>query len=188
MGVDHPERSITPNLTPTSPPRWGWGGGLRATVRSPCQTPRHLASPSCGVVGAPAGQAGCQLTHPRPPNSPDSPTWASVARGKGARAVKQSCPVQQPAVIAADFTVLFDRCLASGLKARLIFSHAAGHQVLTVTCNLPAPAVNLAAAGKRRRRHRRRLRRGKPSKLRLECLRRPLLLQLHQLQLHHRQP
>ncbi len=73
--------------------------------------------------------------------------------------MKQSCPEQQPVVIAADFMALFDRCLASGLKARLIFSHAAGHQVLTVTCNLPAPAVNLAAAGKRRRRHRRRHRR-----------------------------
>jgi hypothetical protein len=29
----------------------------------------------------------------------------------------------QPAVIAADFTALYDRCLASGLKARVVFSH-----------------------------------------------------------------
>jgi hypothetical protein len=75
--------------------------------------------------------------------------------------VKQSCPVQQPAVIAADFLALYNRCLASGLKARLNFSHSAGHQVLTVSCNLPEPAVNLAAAGKRRRRHRRRQRRAR---------------------------
>jgi hypothetical protein len=76
--------------------------------------------------------------------------------------VKQSCPEQQPAVIAADFTALYDRCLASGLKALLIFSHATGQQVLTVTCNLPAPTVNLAAAGKRR--HRRRQRRARAAK------------------------
>jgi hypothetical protein len=139
----------------------GLGGGAPccSTVILPDPPPPRL--PICGVVGEPAAPVGGQLTHPCPPNSPDSPTWGSVARGEGARAVKHSCPGQQPAVIAAEFTALFDRCLASGLKARLVFSHAAGHQVLTVSCNFPVPAANTATAGKRRCCHRRPRRRGR---------------------------
>ncbi len=76
---------------------------------------------------------------------------------------------QQPAVIAAEFTALFDRCLAFGLKARLVFSHATGHQVLTVTCNLPAPSVDSATAGKRCRRHRCRQRRGRSANVASEA-------------------
>jgi hypothetical protein len=136
----------------------GAGGGFSNAAQSTCRTPRHLASPIWGAAGEPADPAGRQLIHPRPPNSPDFPTWASVARGEGARAVKHCRPVsgQQPAVIAADFMALYDRCLASGLKSRLVFSYAAGHQILTVSCNFPAPAVTTTAAGKRRRRRRHR--------------------------------
>jgi hypothetical protein len=103
--------------------------------------PRHLASPICGVAGQPAMLAGNQLTHPRSYNSPGAPTWASVARGEGACAVKNIRPLQQPAVSAEDFTALYERCLASGLKARVVFSHAAGCQTISVSCTFPVPAV-----------------------------------------------
>ncbi len=92
--------------------------------------------------------------------------WASVARGDvGVGAGASTCPKQQPAVpavTAADFTALFDSCLAGGLKARLVFSAVAGGQTLTLSCHLPVPASTTAVAGKRRRRrHRRRRKRGR---------------------------
>jgi hypothetical protein len=121
-------------------------------VQSPCLAPRHLASPICGVAGEPAMPAGSQLTHPRPYNSPRATTWASVARGEGASVVNTARPQQQPAVTAAEFIALYDRCLASGLKARVAFSHAAGRQTLSLTCIFPVPAGSAAAAGKRSRR------------------------------------
>jgi hypothetical protein len=109
--------------------------------------------------------AGSQLTHPLPYNSPRATTWASVARGEGASAVNIARPQQQPAVTAAEFIALYDWCLASGLKAHVAFSHAAGRQTLSLSCIFPAPAGSpagsAAAAGKRRRRHRRRRRRGR---------------------------
>jgi hypothetical protein len=37
--------------------------------------------------------------------------------------------------------------MASGLKVRVVISHAAGVQVLTVTCSIPALAKTVAAAG-----------------------------------------
>jgi hypothetical protein len=52
--------------------------------------------------------------------------------------------------------------MASGLKVRVIISHAAGCQVLTVSCSIPVPAVTDTAAGRRRRHRRcRRRRRGR---------------------------
>jgi hypothetical protein len=106
-------------------------------------------------------EADRQLTHPRSHISPCAPTWASVVRGEGARAAKTSRPSQQPAVIAAEFTALYDQCLASGLRARVVFNHVDGQQTMTVSCSFPAPAETSAATGRRRRRHRRRQRRGR---------------------------
>ncbi len=83
-----------------------------------------------------------------------------MVRGEGARAVEHTRPPQL-AVIAAEFSALYDRCLASGLKARVVFSHAAGRQMLSVSCSFPVPAETTVAAGRRRRRHRRRRRRGR---------------------------
>ncbi len=60
-----------------------------------------------------------------------------MVRGDGACALKSSSPAQQPAVIAAEFTALYDRCLGSGLKACVVFNHAAGRQMLTVSCSFP---------------------------------------------------
>ncbi len=70
-------------------------------------------------------------------------------------------PLQQPAVTAADATALCDRCLASSLKAPVVFSPAAGRQTLSLSCTSPAPAESAAAAGKRRRHHHCRRRRGR---------------------------
>jgi hypothetical protein len=75
--------------------------------------------------------------------------------------VKTTSPSQQPPVLAADFTALYDRCLASGLKARVVFSHAAGQQILTVSCSFPVTAETSVATGRHRRRHRHRRRRGR---------------------------
>jgi hypothetical protein len=157
-----PPPTLTSDWPPASPPpRAGDRGGLQDAVRTTHRAPHHLASPTCRVAGEPAVPAGDQLTHPRPYNSPCAPTWASVVRGEGSRTVKSTRPPQQPAVIAADFTALYDRCLASGFKARVVFSYAAGRQTLSVSCIYPAPAETAAAAGKRCRRHRRRRRRGR---------------------------
>jgi hypothetical protein len=82
--------SSTPKFDkpPASPPGAGAGGGIRDAVRSPCRAPCHFASPICGVAGKPAG--------------------ASVVRGEGLCPVKNTPPLQQPVVIAADFTTLYD--------------------------------------------------------------------------------
>ncbi len=70
-------------------------------------------------------------------------------------------PTSQPAVSSADFSALYERCLVNGLKARVVFSHAAGFQVATITCSLPTTSAIAATAKKRHRRRRRRLRRGR---------------------------
>ncbi len=137
------------------PPCDGAGGVISTKYCHPAWPPATSPPPS-GVAGEPAVPAGWLLTYPHPYNSPGAPPppWASVARGEGLRAVKSTRQKQQPAAIAADFTALYDWCLASGLKARVVFSHAAGRQTLTISCNFPAPAETTAAAGKRRCRHR----------------------------------
>jgi hypothetical protein len=126
------------------------GGGGRyseaagwSTHRGPC----HLASPTSGDAGEPAGQAGCQLTHPSP-GSP-GPTWASVVRGDvNSREDDSTCPRPSPAISAAGFTALNNRCMAGGLKACIVISHAAGIKVLTVTCTIPVLAETAPAAGR----------------------------------------
>ncbi len=129
--------------------------GCQLTYPAPPLAPGHLTSPILGVVGERTGQVGRSYPTPHPSASPGSPTWASVARGDvGAHAVEPICTRQQPAITAADLMAFYDRCTASGLKAQVVFSHAAKNQVLTVTCSIPAPAVTSAASG--RRCHRRR--------------------------------
>jgi hypothetical protein len=44
---------------------------------------------------------------------------------------------------------LYERCLANGLKACVVFSHAAGLQVATITCSLPTTSTIAATANKR---------------------------------------
>jgi hypothetical protein len=82
--------------------------------------------------------------------------WARVARGNmGPCAGELTCHRHQPAITAADFTAQYDRCLASGLKACVVFSYPAGRQILTIMCHQPTPAVITATARKHCRHHRR---------------------------------
>ncbi len=86
-----------------------------------------------------------------------------MVRGGTCASVKgPTCPTPQPAVSSADFSALYELCLAKGLKARLVFNHAAGLQVVTVSCSLPRTSTIPATAGKRH--HRRRRRRGEKCK------------------------
>ncbi len=125
-------------------------------------TPRHPASPTYRVEGGSAGLAGCQTTlPPGPPASHAYPSWAGVVRGtERASEEQRACP--PPSVTTADFTALFDRCMARGLKAHVTISHTSGLQLVTLSCSLPASNhIAAAPAKKRRRRPRRRCRRGK---------------------------
>jgi hypothetical protein len=140
------------------PPRRGRGSHQCSVmaVSQPRPTPPRL--PRLGVAGEPAGPVGCQLLNspPRPHTSLGTPMWASVAKGDVlTRVEKTTCPGQ--AVTAAEFSALYERCMASGLKAHLVVSHAAGCQAITVSCSIPVLAVTATAAGRRRhcRRHRR---------------------------------
>ncbi len=72
-----------------------------------------------------------------------------------------ACSRSAPSVSAADFSALYERCMKSGLKARVAFDHAAGRQTVTVMCTLPASTTSAATAGKRRRCRRRHTRRGR---------------------------
>ncbi len=127
---------------------------------NPSDIPPPPRLPRRGAVGVPARPARCQLTtspSPRPLTSQGSPTWASVVRGEACPSVeKATCPRSQPAVTAADLSALYQRCMASGLKARVVISHAAGCQIFTVSCNIPFPAVTKTVTGRCRRRRRRR--------------------------------
>ncbi len=139
------------------------GGGRRyrpAVLQSACHAPRHSASPSSGVAGEPAGPAGCQLSNvsSHPPTSLVSPTatWASMVRGS---VEEPACFKPQPAVSTDYFSALYEQCLVSGLKACVVFSHAAGTQVITVTCSLPTTFATASTVVRRCRRRRRRQRR-----------------------------
>jgi hypothetical protein len=69
-----------------------------------------------------------------------------VRGGECASVETPACPTPQPAVSSADFSALYERCMANGLKARVVFSHAAGLQVVTITCSLPTTPT-IAATG-----------------------------------------
>jgi hypothetical protein len=113
--------TLTRDQPPTSPPPvLGPGEGHRKQYGHPAWPPATSPPPICGAAGEPATPARIQLTHPRSYNPPCTPTWASVVRGEGTCAVQNPCPLQQPAITAADFSVLYDRCSASGLKATLL--------------------------------------------------------------------
>ncbi len=77
-----------------------------------------------------------------------------MARGE-AHGETPACTGSQPSVTAADFSALYQRCMASGLKACVTISYVVGCQIFTVTCTLPVPAVIDTTAGRCRRRWRR---------------------------------
>jgi hypothetical protein len=71
-----------------------------------------------------------------------------MATGDVYARVEKTCPGPPPAVTSAEFSELYESCMASGLKACLVISHAAGCQAITVSCSLPVPAMTATTAGK----------------------------------------
>ncbi len=142
-------------LPPPPPPDGVGGCNSSAAGRSSRLVPRHSTSPFPGVAGEPAGQARRHLLNspPLPPTSLASPMWASMVRGGVATCVGETaCPSPPTSVSAADFSAFYDRCMQSGLKARMAFNHAAYVQTVTVMCILPATNTPTASAGRRCRR------------------------------------
>jgi hypothetical protein len=175
--VANPRRGRTSSLHTATcpanchPPPSGVGWCSIAAGRSPRLAPRHAASPSSGVEGEPAGHARPQQANPSPPpTSRASPTWAGVVRGGvGTSLGEPAVSRPLPPVCAADFSALYDRCMQSGLKARVSFNHAAGLQTVTLTCILPDPSTPAATTVKRRRHCRRRTRRDRAAAITAAC-------------------
>ncbi len=85
-----------------------------------------------------------------PTLSTAAPLWASVARDG-------TCSGSLPALQREEFFRLYERCVASGLRARVEIRNCAGFQELTLSCRLQAsPIANVAPRARRRRRRRRR--------------------------------
>jgi hypothetical protein len=114
-------------------------------------SPRPPVSPSTGVVGWARRLAG---THQLPGNrtvSNPAPSWASIVRD-GVRANTN------PAVSRQDFLALYERCIDSGLRTRIVIRHQDGSHEISISCRLSAPPVDAHAPAYARRRRRRRKR------------------------------
>ncbi len=119
-------------------------------------SPRPPASPSTGVVGWARRLAG---THQLPGNctvSNPAPSWASIVRN-GARA-NTSPAVSNPAVSRPDFLALYERCIDSGLRTRIVIRYQDSSHEISISCRLSAPPVGAHAPAYARRRRRRRKR------------------------------
>jgi hypothetical protein len=144
----------------TCPPlsHWGWGVQRLSSlaVNSPRQPLRLSLWGRRRASRAGWVPAVSSFSSP-PPTSLVLHTWASMVRGNVCASMEGPvCPTPQPAVSTADFSVLYEHCLASGLKACVVFSHAAGLKVVTVTCSLPTTTTIATTADKGRHRcHRR---------------------------------
>jgi hypothetical protein len=151
--IQQPRRSTTPPPAhPSSPlPRASPSPGVDGAIRGVLQelSPRPPASPSSGVAGRDGRLAGHHLPGSRPIHTP-APSWASIVRD-GARA-------KTTAVSRHDFLTLYERCIDSGLRTRLIFRHQAGSNEISISCRLSAPPADAYAPAKVRRRRRRRKR------------------------------
>ncbi len=145
-------------VAPPPPPSWG-GGGSRAVIQQPRRSstppPAHPSSPSSAPPPLPGSLAlyeGYCRSSPPPPASPASgvagrddrlaghhhlpgsqpihtpaPSWASIVRD-GARA-------NHTAVSRHDFLTLYERCIDSGLRTRLILA------TRLVVMRFPSPAA-----------------------------------------------
>jgi hypothetical protein len=92
-------------------------------------SPRPPASPSTGVVGRACRLAGTShLPGSRTVSNP-APSWASIVRD-GAHANSK------PAVSRQEFLKLSERCIASGLRSRIVFHHQAGSRKVIISCRL----------------------------------------------------
>ncbi len=155
------------------------GAAGRSTDSARHPTPRLSASPSLGVDGMPR-QAGNTLVHPSPlllaspftgvdgrlcreggiqqqsfplPANPTlstaAPSWASVVRdGTSSGSL--------PALQREEFFRLYERCVASGLRARVEIRNGSGFQEVTLSCCLQTSSNANVAPRARRRRHRQR--------------------------------
>jgi hypothetical protein len=121
--------------------------------------PPLLPHPQYGVEGGSAGLAGCQSPHlsPSSPPSHEASSWTSVVRGDMPSRVEERVSPRQPlAVSTADFTSLYERCVADGLKACMILSYVTGRQLVNLSCSLPAHSKTPTVPGKRHSRRRQR--------------------------------
>jgi hypothetical protein len=155
-------------LPATSPsPRAEGPAGRSTAAHTQHPSPRQTASPSCG--DGRYRQAGTLLaSHASPSDGVDGvvscagPTWASIVRD-GAQP-RPSPPISPPispstptaTVTRDEFFALYERCVASGLKARFAVRYIAGMQEASLTCSLlpPISAINAPTTKRRRRRHR----------------------------------
>jgi hypothetical protein len=102
--------------------------------------------------GSQAGQAG-RVPHSLPP-LPSSrplpglaPSWASIVQGGAHTAAP-------PAVSRQEFLALYERCIASGLRSRIVFRHQAGSHQVSIPCCLSAPPTDTYASAIERCRRR----------------------------------
>jgi hypothetical protein len=150
--VRQPRRSLTPPSERfTSPPLHaspspGVDGHSAGAVQEP--SPRPPASPATGVAGRACRLVGPHLPGNHTVTNPGS-SWASVVRD-GARAY------HKPAVSRQDFLALYERCIDSGLRARIVFRHQAGSREVLISCRLCAPPPETCAPANASRRRRRR--------------------------------
>ncbi len=91
-------------------------------------------------------------SHSPPPSSRPllrlPPSWASIVQGDAHAAAP-------PAISRQDFLALYERCITSGLRSRIVFRHQAGSHEISISCRLSAPPTDAhASAAERRRRHR----------------------------------
>jgi hypothetical protein len=143
----HPpqHQPTSPLLHPafTPPPLLGSTALGKACCRS--SPPAPPASPSAGVAGWARRLAG---THQLPGSrsvSNTAPSWASIVRD-GARANTK------PAVSRQDFLALYELCIDSGLRTRIVFRHQDGSHEVSISCRLCAPPVDAHTPANARRR------------------------------------
>ncbi len=149
QSTPQPERTPSPFL-PASPLSWRRqrkarsGAGLHPPPpRLPFNRGRR-----------PVRQDGCHFHSPLPSSCPLprlAPSWASIVQG-GAHAAAP------PAVSRQIFLALYGRCIASGLRSRIVFQHQAGSHEVSISCRLSAPPTDASASAVERlcrRRHKR---------------------------------
>jgi hypothetical protein len=123
----HHHQRVSPPPSPMPPPL----PGSTATGKAYCRS-FPPASPATGVAGRACRLAGTQHLPGSHTVSNPAPTWASIVRD-GARANTK------PAVSRQDFLALYERCVDSGLRSRIIFHDQAGYHEISISCCLSTP-------------------------------------------------
>jgi hypothetical protein len=144
-----PHQRTSPPLSLHASPSPGVDGSRPGVLQE--LSPRPPASPSTGVVGWARRPVG---THQLPGNctvSNPAPSWASIVRDG-------ACANTSPAVSRLDFLALYERCIDSGLRTRIVIRHQDGSHEISISCRLSVPPVDAHAPAYVRRRRRRRKR------------------------------